>query len=60
MAATPGSRWPSISVAGWQDTRDTLHLYTQVIGKVRPANEPIATIGGTRGSTCQPAGSRHR
>ena len=42
MAATPASRWPSIPVAGWQDTRDTLHLYTQVIGKVRLANEPIA------------------
>jgi hypothetical protein len=42
MAATPASRWPSIPVAAWQDTRDTLHLYTQVIGKVRLANEPIA------------------
>jgi hypothetical protein len=42
MAATPASRWPPIPVAGWQDTRDTLHLYTQVIGKVRLANEPIA------------------
>ena len=42
MTATPESRWPSIPVAGWQDTRDTLHLYTQVIGKVRLANEPIA------------------
>ena len=30
-----GERWPSIPVAGWQDTRDTLHLYTQVVGKVR-------------------------
>src|SRR3954452_11885949 len=33
-------RWPSIPVADWQDTRDTLHLYTQVVGKVRLANEP--------------------
>ena len=35
------NRWPSIPVADWQDTRDTLHLYTQVVGKVRLANEPL-------------------
>jgi hypothetical protein len=28
-------------VSSWQDTRDTLHLYTQVVGKVRLANEPL-------------------
>jgi len=33
--------WPSIPVAGWQETRDTLHLYTQVVGKIRLANEPL-------------------
>lgn len=39
---TPESqRWPSIPIAGWQDTRDTLHLYTQVVGKIRLANEPL-------------------
>jgi hypothetical protein len=32
--------WPSIPVADWQATRDTLQLYTQVVGKVRLANEP--------------------
>lgn len=37
---TDTERWPSIPVADWQDTRDTLHLYTQVVGKVRLANEP--------------------
>ena len=34
-------RWPSIPVADWQDTRDTLQLYAQVVGKVRLANEPL-------------------
>jgi hypothetical protein len=33
-------RWPAIPVAGWQDTRDTLQLYTQIVGKVRMAHEP--------------------
>ncbi|NLV54071.1 MAG: hypothetical protein GXY13_00515 [Acidimicrobiales bacterium] len=34
--------WPSVPVAAWAETRDTLHLYTQVVGKVRLANEPVA------------------
>ncbi|MHB1138162.1 MAG: DUF5996 family protein [Microthrixaceae bacterium] len=34
-------RWPSIPVDEWSDTRDTLHLYLQVIGKVRIACEPL-------------------
>ncbi len=33
--------WPPIPVADWQDTRDTLHLYTQVVGKVRGRREGI-------------------
>ena len=42
MVTSERERWPSIPVAGWQETRDTLQLYTQVIGKVRLANEPLA------------------
>jgi hypothetical protein len=42
MEATASDRWPSIPVAAWQDTRDTLHLYTQVVGKIRLANEPLS------------------
>jgi hypothetical protein len=38
--AAPSERWPSIPIADWQGTRDTLHRYTQVVGKVRLANEP--------------------
>jgi hypothetical protein len=42
-AGAPSRPWPALSpVAAWQDTRDTLHLYTQVVGKVRLANEPLA------------------
>lgn len=39
MATT--RRWPALPVAAWQDTRDTLQLYTQVVGKVRLANTPL-------------------
>ena len=40
MRVTGKSSWPSIPVSGWLDTRDTLQLYTQIVGKVRLANEP--------------------
>ncbi len=33
--------WPAIPVADWQDTRDTLQLWTQIVGKVRMANTPL-------------------
>lgn len=33
-------RWPALPLAQWQDTRDTLHLWTQVVGKTRLALAP--------------------
>ncbi len=27
--------WPTLPLAAWQDTYDTLHLWTQIVGKVR-------------------------
>jgi hypothetical protein len=33
--------WPDLTLATWEDTRDTLHLWTQVAGKVRLALEPM-------------------
>jgi hypothetical protein len=35
------SAWPELPVAQWVDTRDTLQLMTQVIGKVRLADTPL-------------------
>ncbi|TFI53736.1 hypothetical protein BLD44_011930 [Mastigocladus laminosus UU774] len=32
--------WPSLPVAAWQDTYATLHLWTQIIGKIRLALAP--------------------
>ncbi|MEW6475745.1 MAG: DUF5996 family protein [Actinomycetota bacterium] len=34
------SVWPSLPVAEWQDTRDTLHMWSQVVGKIRMAAAP--------------------
>jgi len=35
------SSWPSLPVSDWRETRDTLQLCTQVVGKVRLANAPL-------------------
>jgi len=34
------SDWPALPLAGWKDTYATLHLWTQVIGKVALAQAP--------------------
>ena len=33
--------WPRLTLSEWEDTRDTLHLWTQIVGKVRLALEPM-------------------
>ena len=34
------STWPALPLAEWQDTRDTVHMWTQIVGKVRMALAP--------------------
>lgn len=34
--------WPQLDYASWKDTYETLHLWTQIIGKIRLAKEPWA------------------
>ncbi|GAA4732673.1 DUF5996 family protein [Actinomycetospora chibensis] len=33
--------WPALRVEDWTATRDTLHMWTQVVGKIRMASEPL-------------------
>jgi len=33
--------WPSLHVDDWTPTRDTLHMWTQIVGKVRLAHMPL-------------------
>jgi uncharacterized protein DUF5996 len=33
--------WPALRVADWSATRDTLHLWTQIVGKIRLAQAPM-------------------
>jgi Family of unknown function (DUF5996) len=40
FTANPES-WPALPLAAWQGTRDTLHMWTQIVGKVRLALSPL-------------------
>src|SRR4029078_6584080 len=33
--------WPSLPLQEWDDTRATLHLWTQIVGKIRLAQAPL-------------------
>src|SRR6266436_2634411 len=35
------SAWPDLPLAAWSETCDTLHLWTQIVGKVRMASTPL-------------------
>ena len=34
------SQWPELPYAAWHDTCATLHLWTQIVGKIRLAQTP--------------------
>jgi hypothetical protein len=36
----PGEIWPALPYEAWRDTAETLHLWTQIVGKVRLAFTP--------------------
>jgi len=53
--------WPELPLAAWRETYDTLHLWTQIIGKIRFARSPwlnhswhVALYVTTRGLTTSP------
>src|SRR6187401_3682296 len=61
MASSLADRWPELPLAAWRDTRDTLHLWTQVVGKIRLARTPwlnhswhVALYVTPRGLTTSP------
>ncbi len=33
--------WPALPLEGWQDTYDTLHMWTQIVGKIRKTLTPL-------------------
>ncbi len=59
--------WPSLPYADWEPTKQTLHRYTQIIGKVRMALTPpmnhwwhVTLLPATRGLTTGPMPYRDR
>jgi hypothetical protein len=37
---TPGNTWPVLQYSEWKDTLATMHLFTQIVGKIRLRNMP--------------------
>ena len=59
--------WPPLPYAEWRETRDTLHMYTQVLGKLRLAlspfepqwaNVPLYVTARGLGTSPMPVGDR--
>ncbi len=40
LLAAASTDWPALPYADWEPTKQTLHRYTQIIGKVRMALIP--------------------
>jgi hypothetical protein len=60
-------RWPSLPLEAWEDTRATLHMWTQIVGKVRLACTPLVNHWWnvplyltSRGLTTSPIAHGHR
>ncbi len=47
--------WPSLRV-DWTAIRQTLHMWTQIVGKIRLAHAPLSTTGGRCRCTSARAG----
>jgi hypothetical protein len=61
MSNAPRIPWPELPTAAWRETYETLHLWTQVVGKVRLARAPwlnhswhVALYVTARGLTTSP------
>src|ERR1700716_3550415 len=61
MSNAPEVPWPELPTAAWRETCATLHLWTQIIGKIRLARAPwlnhswhVALYVTARGLTTSP------
>ena len=41
MTGAADNAWPDLALLQWDDTRGTLHMFLQVVGKVRLALTPL-------------------
>src|SRR3954468_11685109 len=42
MTELANGAWPALPLEGWRDTYATLHMCTQVVGKIRLACSPLS------------------
>jgi len=63
--ANSSEAWPALPLSVWRDTYDTLHMWTQIVGKVRLALSPpmnhwwqVPLYVNARGLTTSPIPSR--
>lgn len=63
----PNNKWPELVLAEWQDTLATLHMWTQVVGKIRLELTPLINhwwnvplYVSARGLTTSPMAYRDR
>src|SRR5215813_8606661 len=61
MSDTKAASWPELPTEAWRDTYGTLHLWTQIVGKIRLARTPwlnhswhVALYVTARGLTTSP------
>jgi Family of unknown function (DUF5996) len=61
MSKAPQVPWPELPTAAWRETYETLHLWTQIVGKIRLARAPwlnhswhVALYVTARGLTTSP------
>jgi uncharacterized protein DUF5996 len=61
MSDIPQTPWPELPIAAWRETYATLHLWTQIVGKIRLVRSPwlnhswhVALYVTTRGLTTSP------
>ena len=61
MSKSPDQTWPSLPLGEWEDTYHTLHMWTQIVGKIRLGLTPLvnhwwntALYVNTRGLTTSP------
>ena len=61
MSNIPKATWPELPPAAWRETYATLHLWTQIVGKIRLVRSPwlnhswhVALYVTTRGLTTSP------
>src|SRR6195952_178582 len=61
MSSGSHEAWPELPYAAWRDTSETLHLMTQIVGKIRLARTPwlnhswhVALYVTARGLTTSP------